>query len=234
MTDHELDEMLNHWEVPPMRDTVRENVRAEFAVGVPRKPGKRISRLAFAAIGAAAVLFAMVQVSPKTVRMASPGFKIPFYVEFVFERYNPNGSAPYQSRITSFPYGGYEIVMSVKESGDSFMDVVRRIGNSIRSQFVLAFPSLVLPKGRLMMEPASFAGFVSSGCSTGMPVVGHETIAGHETTVVQSVSPASRFKTWLAPDLACFALKLTVEDREANGTYRLKLRKEAIQVTMNP
>jgi hypothetical protein len=146
----------------------------------------RFGRLAAAAMGAAAVLFAIIQVSPQTVRMASAQFRIPYYVEFEFARYADDGSAPHQSRITSFPYGGHEIVMSVTEPGDSLQNAVRGIARSIRTQFILAMPSLVLPKEPPMTEPAWFAGFVSSGCSSGKTVVGHETLAGHETTVVQS------------------------------------------------
>jgi hypothetical protein len=166
--------------------------------------------------------------------MASAQFRIPYYVEFEFARYADDGSAPHQSRITSFPYGGHEIVMSATEPGDSLQNAVRGIARSIRTQFILAMPSLVLPKEPPMTEPAWFAGFVSSGCSSGKTVVGHETLAGHETTVVQSGSPGHRLRTWMAPDLACFALKLTDEVQEPNGTYRLKLRKESVKVTTNP
>jgi hypothetical protein len=194
----------------------------------------RFGRLAVIAVGAAAVVFAIIQVSPQTVRMASAQFLIPYYVEFEFARYADDGSAPHQSRITSFPYGGHEIVMSVTEPGDSLQNAVRGIARSIRTQFILAMPSLVLPKEPPMTEPAWFAGFVSSGCSSGKTVVGHETLAGHETTVVQSGSPGHRLRIWMAPDLACFALKLTDEVQEPNGTYRLKLRKEVVKVTTNP
>jgi hypothetical protein len=247
MNDNELDEMLDQWRVPVMRDSLREELRAGFAAtparairaGLVRRmitaaQGIRISRLAAATMGVAALVFAIIQVSPQTVRMASPGFRIPYYVEFEFARYSDNGSAPYPSRITSFPYGGHEIVMSVREPGHLLLGAVRGIASSIRTQFILAVPSLVLPKGPPMAEPAWFAGFVSSGCSNGKTVIGHETVAGHETTVVQSGSPGHRLKIWMAPDLACFALKLTDEVQEPNGTYRLTLRKEAVKVTMNP
>jgi hypothetical protein len=247
MNDNELDEMLDLWKAPEMRDCVREALRAGFPATRERanRPslwrrfidaaqGIRTGRLAFATMCVAALLFAIIQVSPETVRMASPGYRIPFYVEFEFERYVDNGSVPHQSRITSFPYAGHEIVMSVTESGDSLLTTIRGIASSIRTQFILAMPSLVLPKEPPMAEPEWFAGFVSSGCSNGKTVVGHETLAGHETTVVQTGSPGYRMRIWLAPDLACFALKLTHEIQEPNGTYVLKLRKEAVKVTMNP
>jgi hypothetical protein len=197
-------------------------------------PKIRLNRLIIATMVAAALVFAVIQVAPRTVRMASPGFRIPFYVEFEFERFPGNGSEPHQSQIKSFPYAGHEIVMSVTEPGSPLQNAFRGIANSIRTQLILAMPSLVLPKQPPMAEPQWFAGFVSSGCSDGKNVVGHETIAGHETTVIQSDSPGHRIKTWMAPDLACFALKLTFEDQEPNGAYRLRIRKEAVKVTMNP
>jgi hypothetical protein len=247
MNDQELDEMLNQWTSPPMRDSVRDNLRAEFArrpartnrVGLlcrmrEAAPRIRAGRFAVATVGAAALLFGIVQVSPQTVGLASPGFRIPFYIEAEFVRYADDGSAPHRTRITSFPYGGHQVTMSVRKSDDSYLDAVRGIASSIRDHFILAVPSLVLPKEPPMTEPAWFAGFVRSGCSSGKTVVGHETVAGHETTVVQTGAPRHRMKIWLAPDLGCVDLKLTDEVQEPDGTYRLKLHKEAIKVTMNP
>jgi hypothetical protein len=233
MNDNELDEMLNQWKEPVMRESLREDLRAGF-VARP-EPKRTLRRLAFATMTAAALLFAIIQVSPRTISMASPGFRIPFYVEFEFERYADDGSAPHQSRITSFPYGGHEIVMSVTESGDSLLNTVRGIASSVRNQFILAIPSFVLPKQLPMAEPDWFAGFVRSGCSEGRTMIGHEIIAGHMTTVLESSAPTDyRIKVWMAQDLACFALKLTHEVKDANSTYRLKIRKEAVTVTMNP
>ena len=235
MNDHELDAMLDRWKVPPMRDSLREDLRVAFsAAPKPAKRAIRIGRLAVVTACAAAVLFGIVQVSPRTVRMASSGFRIPFYVEFEFARYRDDGSTPHRTRLTSFPYGGNEIAMAVTESGDSILDAIRGIAGAIRTQFVLAMPALVLPKQPPMTEPAWFADFVRSGCSTGKTVVGHEDLAGYETTVVESGSPGHRLRIWMAPGLECFALKITDEVQEPNGTYRLKLRKAAIKVTMNP
>lgn len=248
MNDHELDELLDQWQSPAMRDSMREDLRTGFAdtakrakrAALPRRiigalPRIRLGRFAAATMGVAALLFALVQVSPQTVRMASPAsFRIPYYVEFLFWRYSENGSTMHPTRITSFPYGGHEIVMSVKEPGHFLFVAARGIANSIRTQFILAVPSFVLPKEPPMAEPAWFAGFVSSGCSSGKTVVGHETLAGYKTTVVETAAGERRTRIWMAPDLACFALKLTDEVRDANGTYRLRIRKEAVKVTMNP
>jgi hypothetical protein len=75
---------------------------------------------------------------------------------------------------------------------------------------------------------------VKSGCSERGIVVGHETILGHETTVIQTGPPGFRLRIWMAPDLACYALKITEEAQASDGAYRLEYRKEALRVTMNP
>jgi len=247
MNDTELDEMLDQWKVPAMRDSLCEDLPTGFAATLGRAnprgllrrmlaaaSGIRLGRLAIATMGAAVLLFILIQVSPLTVRMASPGFRIPFYVEFAFASYSDSGPVPYQSRITAFPYGGHEINMSVIEPGGSLLTAIREVAGSIRTYFVLAMPSLVLPKEPPMAEPPWFAGFVRSGCAEGRTVVGHEIIAGYETTIVQSEWQKGRMKIWMAPDLACFALKFTNEVRQPDGSYRFLVRKEAVRVTMKP
>ncbi|HEY1337092.1 MAG TPA: hypothetical protein VGF59_06250 [Bryobacteraceae bacterium] len=247
INDHELDQMLDQWESPPMRESLRDDLRSGFAASLRRArrvsllrrtiaamPKIRPGRVAVATMAAAALVFGVIQVAPQTVRMASSGFRIPYYVEFEIERFADDGSAPHQIRITSFPYGGHEIVMSVTESSGTLLNAFQGIANTIRTQFILAMPSLVLPNEPPMTEPAWFAGFVSSGCSDGKIVVGHEVLAGHDTTVIQSGPAGYRTRIWLAPDLKCFALKLTDEIQAPDGRYRLRLRKEAVKVTMNP
>lgn len=247
MNDQELDELLDQWQAPAMRDTVRQNLRAGFAAK-PAPVRWRPGRLAFATLAAAVLLFAVFQVSPRTARLASSGFHIPFYVESVFTGYAKDGSARLQTRSTYFVYAGYPINMAtIDETGGPLLTAIRRIGASVRIQAALLSPSLVLPKQSPMPEPAWFAGFVRSGCSDHATVLGHEIVAGHETTIVQNdmtVSvmanakreprPSVRFTSWRAPDLGCIDLKMTIEERQPDGTYRLSSAKEAVKVTMNP
>ena len=42
-----------------------------------------------------------------------------------------------------------------------------------------------------------------------------------------------RAVAWLAPDLGCFALKITVEQREDDGSFQLMWVKSAITITVN-
>lgn len=244
MTDNELDDMLDCWQTPALRESLTDEVRAGFAQ-IPKRtkrvprwrtlPKILLGRLVTALVAAAILLFAIVQVSPRTVRMASPGFRIPFYVESIFERFAEDGSIEYRSRMTAFPYGGIDFNMSVvEESGNPILNAFQGIASSIRNQFVLAVPSLVLPKQRPVPEPAWFAGFVKSGCSQGRKVVGHERIAGYPTTILQSETPQGRLRIWMAPDLSCYSLRLTDEFEQTDGGYRLRLRKNAVKVTINP
>jgi hypothetical protein len=231
MNDTELDEMLDRWQAPAMRESVGDDVWAR--VPKRRTARVRVMRIAVATLAAAAVLFAVIQVSPRTVRMAPPDFHISYYVEFIFTRFGANGSVEYQSRHTAFPYGGILINMSVTQIDDSVFSKFREIAASIRTQFVLAVPSLVLPKQPPMEKPVWFDDYVRNGCTRGMTVAGHETVAGYPTTVIVGESPVSRMKVWLAPDLQCADLKMTVEVREGGG-YRMVSRRDVIKVTMNP
>jgi hypothetical protein len=80
----------------------------------------------------------------------------------------------------------------------------------------------------------SAAAFLNTGCVYG-PVVGHETILDHPTVAVQRrMDDRRRMMLWMAPDLGCFALRITIEEREPNGNSRLVLKKQATKVTMNP
>lgn len=246
MNDVELDEMLDRWEAPGMRDSLREDLRMGFVAASARRnrrgllrrmvaamPRIRVGRLAVATVGAAALLFAGIQVAPRVVRMASPDFRIPFYVESVFVSYARNGSVQRQSRNTAFPYGGIAFNMSVTELDGSLLSKVKEITGSIRTQVVLAMPSLVLPKRPPMAEPPWFAGFVRSGCSEGKTVVGREVVAGYETTVTLSEWPTGRVRIWMAPELACFPLKFIREVRQPDGSYQFEARNEVVRVKMN-
>jgi hypothetical protein len=42
-----------------------------------------------------------------------------------------------------------------------------------------------------------------------------------------------RLTLWMAPDLGCFALRITTEERRPD-TFRLVSRKQALKVTLNP
>lgn len=240
MNDLELDELLDRWQAPPMRESLRDDLRVAYAThAAPRPPRRgfhlpklRLGRLVAATVGAAAILFTLVQLAPRTVALAFSEFRIPYYVVYDYERLDAKGSTPPRSRFTAFPYGGIDINMSVVDLYGTPLDAFRELAASIRNRMVLAAPSIVLPKHPPMTEPAWHVEYVKSGCSTRPTVIGHETIAGYHTVIVQNAFAAHRFTYWFAPELGCAALKHTFEQAQPDGTYKMVSRKEAVKVTI--
>lgn len=119
MTDSELDDMLDQWNVAAPSPNLRENVRAGFLATQPVTPPAR-KRLSFAlgarrALLAAAVLvvgiflFTAVQALSQT----TPPGRIPYLVDSEYLRYSDDGSPAVEMMSTSYtgPYGG-EVVVS--------------------------------------------------------------------------------------------------------------------------
>lgn len=73
-----------------------------------------------------------------------------------------------------------------------------------------------------------------AGCANG-PVVGRETILNHPTTAVErSLIDSFRVTLWMAPDLGCFALRITSEELRPDGIFHIVTVKQALKVTLNP
>jgi hypothetical protein len=80
-------------------------------------------------------------------------------------------------------------------------------------------------------KPAGGSG--TTACMEGT-VVGSETILNHPTTAVQLPMRPNRMTLWLAPDLGCFALRITSETMRSDGSFRVWQMKQAVKVNMNP
>ncbi len=76
-------------------------------------------------------------------------------------------------------------------------------------------------------------GLGTTACLEGA-VVGSETILNHPTTAVQLPMRPNRMTLWLAPDMGCFALRITSETMRPDGSFRVWQMKQAVKVTMNP
>jgi hypothetical protein len=71
------------------------------------------------------------------------------------------------------------------------------------------------------------------GCVVGT-IVGRETILNHSTAAVrQRWTENGRMTVWMAPDLGCFALKVTYEGQHPDGTFHLVSAKQAVKVNLN-
>jgi len=64
---------------------------------------------------------------------------------------------------------------------------------------------------------------------------GRETLLNHPATALQHPTLNGwRTTMWMAPDLGCFALRITTEEKRPDGTYRLVSEKRALKVNLNP
>ena len=75
----------------------------------------------------------------------------------------------------------------------------------------------------------------AAGACVDSPVVDRATILTHPTEAVRDRwTEHGRMTLWMAPDLACFALRVTYEAERPDGTFHLVAAKQAMKVTLNP
>lgn len=273
MNDTELDELLDTWSAPPPPASLRENVRAGFALGVERKtppsmrhwiaaflPSARKRLVAAAILGVGAFLLVVTQAFPQMFRLGSPPVKPPYTVDSEFVRYADDGSYVVDMYSTSYSLNGREILLSRSFPGNPFGTAIGRTADAtlpLLSQLISRFtiPAEELERVRrhaphtigavtgcddktcLLLEHYFFqraAAGLGTGCLDGA-VVDRETILNYPTAAVQlPLGDQRRMMWWTAPDLGCFALRITTEERRPDGTFHLVSRKQAIKVTLNP
>jgi hypothetical protein len=235
MNDTELDEVLNQWGVqdanPSMRERARVRFRAERAQRTNRRGLRRIAiflqgsgkGLAAGLVAAGVFLMIVIQVSPKMLASSQHPLRIPWLVQYETLRYGNDGLPNSKVEILSFSRDGKEVILS--ESDSSIM-------NAVRVGLLRVAPALLIPS-ESSEDVSHLNVLIRNGCATGQ-VIGHESILNHQTTVVQNASPDhTRTTQWLAPDLECFALRLTSEERKSDGPFRLVLRKQATKIIVN-
>jgi len=258
MNDTELDELLNTWTAPPAPASLRENVRAEFAMSLERKspgvlpriaallPSARKSLVAGTAVMVGIFLLVVALALPQTHRLVSPPVRIPYIVDSEIVQYADDGTSAVEEHRGSFNNNGREV--GVYHIYPSYLEAIRHAlmtAGSVVGQLTLPF--IVSPELMKKYEAAarvsvgsengyalgSADALLKAGCLCG-PVVGHETILGHPTVAVQPNVGSHRVTFWMAPDLGCFALRITIEERRPDGAFRLVTKKQAIKVTLNP
>ena len=254
MNDTELDDMLNKWEVPPVPDSLHANVRAGFAARRPRPeaPGglwhwltsftQRKTAWGGIALGVGAPLFVVTLALTQTITLSSP----PYTVESDCVRYPDRRGHAAEMIITSYNDKGNEIVLSRSLPNNLFGSVHMRFADAVGA-LITRFTSPVFKPEQLEVirtQSAVSTGFqlwylgsaaelLQHGCVNG-PVVGHETILNYPTTAIEyRQDDFFKFTVWRAPGLGCFALRVTDEERQEDGTYRLVREKRALHVTLN-
>jgi hypothetical protein len=248
MNDTELDELLDTWSAPPAPAALRRGVRTAFAARPRRQMNYGVRRVLFAGalLGAGAFLFIVTLAFPQTLKLVSPRVPIPYSVDSECIRYSDDGSPAEEVYLTSYNQNGSEIILSRTFPGNPFKTAIHRTLDATRSLSYFLRPTRVSDEQleRVKASARIDTGFASElfgntdavvrgGCVVG-PVVGRETILNHPTVSVQRLDAHMKMTLWMAPDLSCFALRMTIEKKGSDGTFRLLSAKHAVRVILNP
>ena len=165
---------------------------------------------------------------PQTFRLASALVRLPYTVDSVFVRHAVDGSSTVDIYSTSYNHNGNEIQLSSSVPGHPFVSAIRSTVDV--AQFGLLLLTALFHADADEAERAAAAVRVNNGCVDG-PVVGPEMILNYPTVAVQLTSTADRITLWMSPDLGCFPLKMTYDERRPGGTFRKVIDRRALKVT---
>lgn len=171
------------------------------------------------------------QAFPQTLRLALPLVRIPYTVDSVFVRYADDGSPNVAMYCTLYSHHGSEILLSSFVPGHPFATAARRA--LAATGFVLFHLTTLFHPDTEQAERAATVVRISKGCVDHGQVVGQETILGYPTVAIQFSGREERTTMWQSPDLGCFPLRLTDEQRRPDGTFRLLMERRALKVTSN-
>jgi hypothetical protein len=244
MNDTELDQLLNTWDAPPVPASLRAGVRVGFHSRPERRKFRGL-RVLISAAGIACFLLGVTLALPQTLKLISPTVRAPYIVDSDIVHYGFDGTPSVELSLGSYNNDGSEVV--VYEVAHSLLPAIKlglqAIGPVVgRLTLLFVVSREQAERAKLIARvSAGFEGYwlggaatlIHSGCVNG-PVVGHETILNHQTIAVRQFNDRQRMTLWMAPDLGCFALRLTREERRSDGTFRLVLKKQATKVTTNP
>jgi hypothetical protein len=220
-------------------------------------PGAR-KRLVAGAILAAAAFFLVVALAlPQTQRLVSFPAGVPYMVDSEVVQYAQDGSASVDMYSSSYSLNGHEVLLSRSLPGNRLGTAIGRILDAtlpllfrLRSSFTVdaellekvkraAAQSVTVTTGCsgtcLLLAHYGFARAAGAGCLNG-EMVGRETILTYPTVAVRPSwgwGNNQRMTLWMAPELECFALRITIEEKRPDGTYRLVTKKQALKVTLN-
>ncbi len=256
MNESELDDLLDTWTAPPPPASLRESVQAGFAAGHKRTrvraPRARKRLFAAAILCAAALLLVVAQAHP-----GAP-VRIPYIVDSEFLRYANDGASTIDMYTESYELNGAEILKSRSIPGP-FGTVVGRAVDAALPIWYRLMARLTADGGTLerLRQHASHAVGVIGGCDASClvleryffartaagagyacidgAVVGHDTILNFPVTAIRPRwGAAGRMTLWMSPELRCFALRITLEAKRPDGTFRLVSERRALRVKLNP
>ena len=257
MTDHELDELLDTWAVPPPSTALRQSVSARLAqpiritVRSPRR--KKRMFLVAAALGAAVLLIVVAQARP-----GSPPVSIPFTADSEFLRYAADGTSSVEMLLTSYEFNGNEVLTWRSIPGHPMGTALGRMLDAalpLWSQFIsrITVDAGTLEKVRrsarsslgmiagcnascLALRHYAFqrAAAADAPCIAGA-VIDRQTILGYAAAAVRPQWGSNeRMTVWTTPALGCFALRITTEAKRPNGAWQVLEEKRALRVHLRP
>jgi hypothetical protein len=260
MNDTELDEILDTWTAPPPPTALRGNVAHAHMRAVSRRVstprlGMTVMRkilLAGLILGILGFLLAVTQAFPR------PAVRIPYTVDSEFIRYADDGSSSIEMYTKSYQRNGAEMIESRSMPGHPFGTALGRALDTTLPLWSRLMTSLTVDDGTierlrrhiphttgavtgcgpscLLLQHYFFAraaAGVDTGCLDGA-IITRETILNYATTAVQlPLGENARMTWWTAPDLGCFALRITTEGKRRDGTFRLLTEKRALRVNLN-
>lgn len=187
--------------------------------------------------------------------------KVTYYVPFGAPPWYP-AVLPESPLVTSYNDEGSEVILSWSSPEHPFQTLLWKVRLAISSEYDWLTGEFVSAIERLdrrvvlyeengdefaSVYPSNVAsGFIvgrrsallSSGCRTsqgGAEVIGEEVILNYPTTIVQQENGGGRIllTLWMAPELSCFALRATINEKQPDGTWKLASEKKALKVTVN-
>jgi len=219
-------------------------------------PGGKL--FAGAAVGSVVCLLLMIRIQAAP---QAPGIHVPWTVDSELIKYADDGTSSVEMQMTSYKLDARnEVLLSRSVPGNVFMTAFGRtldvVGPAL-SRLTLPFvvDANTLERVRKMRREHPGIGLISgctgeadsdcltlghygleagNSCIAGK-IVDHATILNHATEAVRERwMEHGRMTIWSAPDLQCFALKVTYESQQADGSFHLVRAKQAVKVTVNP
>jgi hypothetical protein len=254
-TDEDLDGLLKTWTAPRSPDSLETRVRRAYGNRIrPRTKTPWIARVLpmagrFAgATAAALVLLAVItRAFPQSLNLVAPPGAIVLDSEAL--EYKDDGSYTVtEYRTSSFQpptvggefLDGGETILSSYFPGDPLKTAARNLLDpmiAIAGTYAhrLFDPLFYKPHRaeylKALQERVNED--IRNGCTPNPPttIIGKETILNYPTTVVRTEREKGRFTAWVAPELACWPLRTTVEKPHADGTFHLVSERRVVKVT---
>ncbi len=209
------------------------------------------------AMASCVFLVAAIWTIPKVFGADAPPVGTPWTVDSEFIRYADDGSYAVEMYSTSYQGNSNgEVMLSRSMPGNPVATALARsldVVGPAWSRFIIPFTidSATLAK----LKQARGSGIsVITGCTFGCIAVDHsgwqkvssgsgegciageivdrETILNHPTVAIRRRwTEHGRMTLWMAPDLHCFALRVTYETQLPDGTFHLVSAKRAVKIT---